>query len=122
MYLLQIKAVNFRSRPDEQTVTYTKRIPDWLSQWTVANNFHPYLMEGREPADLEQAMRLVVARFLEMLNSALPELVKRDPRSHAADFTFSYKVICVEVGKEGKAVSQGQFTGDEAFSVSEEAA
>ncbi len=113
MYLLILKRIEFRQRDDLQTVAYAKAVPNWLSQWTVANNYAPYLMHGRDAEDRIPTCELIVNDLLDSLDSALPEHFKRTRLSHAGDFTFSYNLYVAEVGKPSRYVGVGSFNGDD---------
>lgn len=115
MYLFQLTRISLRSRPDVQTVTYAQRVPEWLSQWTVANNFGPVLMDGREASDIDYFASVVVNRFLANMRHAVPELMKRGAADHAADFVFDFNVSVINLGVEAKYVACGSFHGDRGF-------
>lgn len=118
MYLLVLKKIELRKRDDVQTVAYAKAVPEWMSQWTVANNYNPYLMDGRDSDEINRVGELIVNDFLDSLDSALPEHRKRTRLSHAGDFTFSYNLYVCEVGKASKYVGCGSFIGEDVLRAS----
>lgn len=91
MYIIQITRINFKNRPDDQTVTYAKRVPEWLSQWTARNNYAPLLCLDLEEGLREQQAN-VIDQFWADMNSAVPELCKRTKAEHMADFSFDYTI------------------------------
>lgn len=111
MYLLILKSIEFRKRDDVQTVAYAREVPQWLGQWTVAANFNPYLMNGRDSHDIKSAANLIVQDHMEALDSALGQHVIRSKVSHANDFLFTYNVYVCEVGLSSKYVGCGSFIG-----------
>jgi hypothetical protein len=111
MYLLTLTQIRFRPRDDVQTVTYQRRIPDWLSQWTVANNYAPYLMADNYEPDRQVVRALVVNKFLTNMRSAVGELMIRSDVDHLDDFEFKYNLHRVAVGEESTYVCCGSFHG-----------
>lgn len=112
MIIVQLTRIKFRNRPDVQTVTYTKRIPEWMAQWTVGNNFPPALSAGNDTQAIE---RQWADLFWSHMQSALPELCKRGKLDHLADFEFRFTQQVCEPDKLARYVGSGSFIGSDPF-------
>lgn len=117
MIIVQLQAIKFRSRPDVQTVTYARRVPEWMTQWTVAANYAPALSEGRDISAIEEQF---ADSFWRDMNNAVPELCKRDKLDILEDFEFKYVLYEAQPGQIARFAGSGSFLGNDAFVAGDE--
>jgi hypothetical protein len=61
--------------PDEQTVSFVKRVKAWMEQWTIANNYDRWTVA---PDNDKLALLDWRKKFTDSFRSAIPEMFPKD--------------------------------------------
>lgn len=98
MRLATLNAINVRGE-DNFPPVWMKRVKDWMSQWTVANNYGPVPIDDTSLPALQAWRDQLLRQVHQHFDSILPSYMK-DTFDPAVAFEFVYYVSeDLEVGK-----------------------
>ncbi len=112
LLMVTLKSIDYVERPDVHTISYAKRVKEWLSQWTVAANYTPIVTalvgDIAQNAIVSAAVDQFVAQHIGWLRSGnvLSELTQED-RDYHNDFRFVYEIYVAESGEPMKYNGRG---------------
>lgn len=105
LIMVVLKSIDYVERPDVHTISYAKRVKEWLAQWTVAANYTPIITAAvggniAQNVIVAAAVDQFVAQHIGWLHSGnvLSELTQAD-RDYHNDFRFNYEVYVANSGE-----------------------
>jgi hypothetical protein len=115
--MVTLNRVTFKVDDDLHTIAYARDIKNWMSQWTVVNNFNPICTAVSESMDFLPTERLAaikkaaiskfIAVHIERVKTLFPEHTKVD-RDYSTDFGFNFSVFIADSGEMLEPATIGQ--------------
>ncbi|QRE00152.1 hypothetical protein [Burkholderia phage BCSR5] len=87
---------------DFQTIGYQNRIDNWMTQWTIINNFHPVVID-RDTQKLDDILTRWCEKHISVVKREFRDSIHAAYRDHydfAADFEMTYSVQDIVLGTE----------------------
>ncbi len=100
LVMVKMTAIEYKENEDLHTIGYSRAVKNWMSQWTVVNNFSPIVFisadeEESNALKLSNAKRKMIDQHINTLKSVLSGHTKA-VRYYEEDFVFRFEIYEAE--------------------------